>query len=145
MTRSALKGAVVSVLAVTIAAGWLARPSAQKRTTSSTVEPFHTGLTIVVPPNTETATGSGSFQVPAGKRLNLRQITFEHTILAGVQIETAINGETVTHYVANRFEQAYPLYLWADDTGAVTVRISYSTTSNPLAQTWHVSLTGELY
>jgi hypothetical protein len=65
MTRSALKGAVVSVLVMTIAAVWLARPSAQKRTTS-TVDPFQTALTIVVPPNNQEAVGSASFQVPAG-------------------------------------------------------------------------------
>jgi hypothetical protein len=62
-----------------------------------------------------------------------------------VQIETATNGESVTHNVGNQFEMAYPLYLWADDTGAVTVRIPYSTLTNTVGEAWHVSLTGELY
>lgn len=124
---------------------WFAQPSAQKRT-SSTVEPFQTGLTVVVPGNQENAVGTTTFNVPAGKRLNLKFLTVNHGFTALIEVDTTVGGVPVTHYrlASAQHPTDRPLDLWADDTAPVTVRVTMNSVNSPPI-TWNVSVSGEVY
>ena len=145
MSRSLLKTLATPVIVAVAVAVWLVQPSAQKRT-STTVEPFQIGLPVVVPGNQQSAVGTATFNVPAGKRLNLKFMTSNQGFTTLIEIDTVVGGQTVTHYRLTSAQYAWdrPLDLWADDTGPVIIRVPMNTLDSPPI-TWNISLSGELY
>ena len=99
-----------------------------------------------MPGNQQSAVGTATFNVPAGKRLNLKFLTVNHGFTALIEIDTTVGGVPVTHY---RVTSAHhptdrALDVWADDTAPVTVRVTMgSANSEPIP--WSISVSGELY
>ena len=145
MPRSVARTLLTSGIVAALVAAWFVQPSAQKRT-ASTVEPFQIGLTVVVPGNQENAVGTTTFNVPAGRRLNLKFMTVNHGFTALIEVDTTVSGVPVTHYRVTSAQHPTDrsFDVWADDTGPVTVRVTMNSLNSPPI-TWSISVSGELY
>jgi hypothetical protein len=72
-------------------------------------------------------------------------LTVNHGFTARIEIDTTLNGVTVTHYrLTSPSDFDRPLDVWADDTAPVTVRVIMSSLTSPPIN-WNTSLSGELY
>ena len=136
---------IVGFVALTGTRGLAQRPGPAP---SPDLQPFQISLTVPLPDNDPNGMGEASFAVPAGKRLNLRFLTYQsqpHVGRIEGQIVTSVGGNTVAHFFgggSSGWER--PLDLLSDDTGPVTVRVVLNT-SNVSGYVYTVTLSGVLF